>query len=55
MAAIQTGAAVPPIPVGPSDYAISTIAPLVNGLITDVVGLARLFLASGNYHTFLLP
>lgn len=51
--AALSGGPIPPISVGTSDYAVNTINPLVNGLLADTIGLARLFLASGNYHTFL--
>lgn len=53
MAAVTTGSPVPTVSVGTSDYARTTLNPLVNRIVADIVGLARIFLASGNYHTFL--
>ena len=52
LAAIETGAQVTPISLGTSNYMTRRVNPFINGMINDAVTLARIMIASGNYHTY---
>jgi hypothetical protein len=50
--AIMSGGPVPQFRMSGSAYATGHIQPLVNGFFQDTVTLARILIASGEYHTF---
>lgn len=51
--AIMHGGDVPEINIGDTDYRNTVLEPFFNGMIADSVMIARILLASGEYHTFL--